>query len=63
MDQCDQFNKKLYNETLKAGGEQYAQLCELAYRQSVSAHKVLKDPQGDILFYQKRITAMAVSIQ
>lgn len=51
--QCDRFNKKLYNETLKAGGEQYAQLCELAYRQSVSAHKVLKDPQGDILFMSK----------
>lgn len=53
MAQCDQFNKKLYNETLKAGGEQYAQLCELAYRQSVAAHKVLKDPQGDILFLSK----------
>lgn len=53
IDQCDQFNKKLYNETLKAGGEQYAQLCELAYRQSISAHKVLKDPQGEILFLSK----------
>jgi hypothetical protein len=53
MEQCDQFNKRLYNETLKAGGEQYAQLCELAYRQSVAAHKVLKDPQGDILFLSK----------
>ncbi|WP_208420087.1 glutaminase domain-containing protein [Paraflavitalea devenefica] len=53
MAQCDQFNKRLYNETLKAGGEQYAQLCELAYRQSVAAHKVLKDPQGDILFLSK----------
>lgn len=50
---CDQFNKKLYNETRQAGGEQYAQLCELAYRQSVAAHKVLKDPQGDILFLSK----------
>ena len=53
MAQCDQFNKRLYNETLKAGGEQYAQLCELAYRQSIAAHKVLKDPQGDILFLSK----------
>lgn len=53
MEQCDQFNRKLYNETLKAGGEQYAQLCELAYRQSISAHKLLKDPQGDILFLSK----------
>lgn len=50
---CEQFDKKLYNETLKAGGEEYAQLCELAYRQSVAAHKVLKDPQGEILFLSK----------
>jgi hypothetical protein len=53
MQQCDQFNKRLYNGTLKAGGEQYAQLCELAYRQSVSAHKLLKDPEGSILFLSK----------
>jgi hypothetical protein len=53
MEKCEAFDKKLYNETLKAGGEQYAQLCELAYRQSVSAHKVLKDPQGEILFLSK----------
>lgn len=53
IEKCNQFDQKLYNETLKAGGEQYAQLCELAYRQSISAHKVLKDPQGDILFLSK----------
>ncbi len=53
IEKCNQFDQKLYNETLKAGGEQYAQLCELAYRQSISAHKVLKDPQGEILFLSK----------
>jgi hypothetical protein len=53
MAKCEKFNKRLYAETRQAGGEQYAQLCELAYRQSVSAHKVLKDPQGDILFLSK----------
>ncbi len=53
LEKCNQFNKKLYDETLRAGGEQYAQLCELAYRQSVSAHKVLKDTKGDILFLSK----------
>lgn len=52
-EQCNQFDEKLYNETLKAGGEQYAQLCELAYRQSIAGHKLLKDPQGDILFLSK----------
>jgi hypothetical protein len=53
VQQCDAFNKRLYNETMKAGGDQYAQLCELAYRQSVSAHKLLKDTEGNILFLSK----------
>jgi len=53
MQQCDAFNQRLYNETVKAGGEQYAQICELAYRQSVAAHKLLKDGEGNILFLSK----------
>lgn len=50
---CATFNQQLYNSTLKAGGEKYAQLCIAAYRQSIAAHKVLQSPQGDILFLSK----------
>jgi hypothetical protein len=43
----------MYNDALKAGGKHYADLCVLAYRQSISAHQLLKSPQGDILFLSK----------
>lgn len=51
--QCSAFNKKLYADALKSGGEAYANLCELAYRQAVSAHKLVKSPEGEMLFLSK----------
>ena len=53
MQQCDAFNKSMYAAALKDGGKHYADLCVLAYRQSISAHQLLKSPQGDILFLSK----------
>ncbi|GAC1443391.1 MAG: DUF4965 domain-containing protein [Sediminibacterium sp.] len=53
MEQCETFNKELHSDAAAAGGEVYAQLCELAYRQSIAAHKLVKSPQGDILFLSK----------
>ncbi len=43
----------MYNDALKAGGETYAKLCIAAYRQAIAAHKLVKSPQGDILFLSK----------
>jgi hypothetical protein len=53
IQQCEAFNKDLYNKALEAGGEKYARLCELSYRQSIAAHKLLKSPQGETLFLSK----------
>ena len=53
IQQCDAFNKSMYAAALKDGGKHYADLCVLAYRQSISAHQLLKSPQGDILFLSK----------
>jgi hypothetical protein len=50
---CEAFNQQLFTETEKAGGEKYAKLCELAYRQSIAAHKLVKSPEGEILFLSK----------
>ncbi len=50
---CDKINKMIYNDANKAGGEKYARLCELVYRQSISAHKLVRSPQGEILFLSK----------
>ena len=53
IQKCESFNLQLYTEAVKAGGEKYARLCELAYRQSIAAHKLLKNPEGEILFLSK----------
>ncbi|MCG6190095.1 glutaminase domain-containing protein [Maribellus maritimus] len=53
MLQCDAVDTKIYEEALSAGGENYARLCLLAYRQSIAAHKLTKDKEGNTLFLSK----------
>ncbi|MEP7106985.1 MAG: DUF4965 domain-containing protein [Ferruginibacter sp.] len=50
---CAALNRMIYEDALKAGGENYARLCELAYRQSIAAHKLVKSPEGETLFLSK----------
>lgn len=53
LNKCEAFNKQMYDDALKAGGEEYAKLCVAAYRQSISAHQLSQSPQGEILFLSK----------
>ncbi len=53
ISKCVAFDKTLYSEAVKAGGTKYADLCVIGYRQSIAAHKLVKSPQGDILFLSK----------
>jgi Domain of unknown function (DUF4965)/Domain of unknown function (DUF1793)/Domain of unknown function (DUF5127)/Domain of unknown function (DUF4964) len=50
---CESFNKSMYQDAVKAGGDHYAKLCALAYRQSIAAHVLVKSQYGDILFLSK----------
>ena len=53
MDKCTAFDNQLMREATEAGGRKYAELCALAYRQAISAHKLVEAPNKDLLFLSK----------
>ncbi|MDP4238659.1 MAG: DUF4965 domain-containing protein [Bacteroidota bacterium] len=50
---CNDFDRQLNSDAEKAGGKEYAQLCALAYRQAIAAHKLVQDKNGNLLFLSK----------
>ena len=53
MERCRDYDEMLMNDAEKAGGKEYAELCALAYRQVISAHKLFTDKEGNLLFFSK----------
>ena len=53
MKRCAEMDKQVWDEALTADGRNYADLCVLAFRQSIAAHKLVKDTTGNILFLSK----------
>ena len=47
------FDEELMADLRKAGGEKYAQLAVLAYRQTLAAHKLVADADGTALYFPK----------
>jgi Domain of unknown function (DUF4965)/Domain of unknown function (DUF5127)/Domain of unknown function (DUF1793)/Domain of unknown function (DUF4964) len=50
---CEKFDAALMADLRKAGGEKYARICALAYRQCVAANKVVADDNGQPLMFPK----------
>jgi glutaminase A-like protein/uncharacterized protein DUF5127/uncharacterized protein DUF4964 len=50
---CKAFDHELMDDLRKEGGENYARLCALAYRQTIAAHKLTADIDGTPLFFSK----------
>jgi hypothetical protein len=47
------FDRQLMEEATEAGGKQYAELCALAYRQAITAHKLVQTREGFLAFLSK----------
>jgi len=50
---CRDLDRDLFYDSVKAGGEKYAELLQLAFRQAVGAHKLALDEDGKVLFVSK----------
>ena len=50
---CDQFDRRLQSDLKGVGGEKYAQICALGYRQAVAGTKLVADAHGRPLLFPK----------
>ncbi len=53
MRRCNDFGDKMFIDAVRAGGEKYAEILELALRQTIAAHKLVLDEDGKVLFISK----------
>jgi len=54
---CEKFDAEFMADMQQAGGEKYARLCALAYRQIVAGTKVVADENGQPLLFPKENTS------
>lgn len=53
QEECARFDAELIEDLKRVGGDKYADLCVLAYRQCLAAHKLVADFDGTPLFFSK----------
>lgn len=53
----ESFDEKLITDLTRTGGEQYAQIAALAYRQVFAANKLAVGPRGNLLMFLKEISS------
>lgn len=60
MARCYAFDRQLMADAYVAGGKEYAELCALAYRQTVSAFQMSESPEGDLLYFTPMVGPLDV---
>jgi hypothetical protein len=51
--ECKSFDSELLKDLTSVGGDKYATMCALVYRQAIAAHKLVADKDGNPLFFSK----------
>lgn len=57
LPRAKEFDDKIWKELSAVGGEEYAQLGSLAYRQCLAGHTLVEDLDGDALHFSKENTS------
>ena len=52
-EKCRAFDKELMDDLKQVGGERYARIAALAYRQSLAAHKLVANSDGEPFYFPK----------
>jgi hypothetical protein len=60
LEKSSRLDYEIMTEARKAGGKEYAELCALAYRQAVVAHKLVESPDGDLLLFAEAMGVIDV---
>ncbi|MBR6140290.1 MAG: DUF4965 domain-containing protein [Bacteroidaceae bacterium] len=53
MQKCRAFDKMIYDDGMKAGGKEYAEILSGSYRHVMAAHKLFEDKDGNLLWFSK----------
>lgn len=53
LDRSAAFDEQLRAEAMQAGGEKYADILAMSYRQAIASHKLVNDTEGQVLFMSK----------
>ncbi|MBQ9295495.1 MAG: DUF4965 domain-containing protein, partial [Bacteroidaceae bacterium] len=53
MNRCRAFDKMIYDDGMKSGGKEYAEILSGSYRHMMAAHKLFEDKDGNLLWFSK----------
>ena len=53
MQRCRDFDRRIYDDGMQAGGTHYAEILSGVYRHVIAAHKLFQDEEGNLLFISK----------
>ncbi len=53
MQRCRDLDKRIYDDGMKSGGKEYAEILSGSYRHMMAAHKLFEDKDGNLLWFSK----------
>ena len=53
LKRAEALDKDIEDKAMEIGGNEYAFLCNMSYRHAISAHKLITDEEGNVLFLSK----------